>query len=234
MPFTHHPHNDYYISPQIEYGNTATVPALKSMNTNRGNEHCVRNHVFPIFLWFLIGWSPLGLSYVLVFLTFLSLAFLLEALVHNTIDAFKLLVKPLLACGEFIFFFGLWCIMFTVYGLSEMITGCHNNLYHSLPSWKDTWVTKRWPCSAPSFFISVAKNSYLATWYALGHAEMATLLQFCQKRGLHLCSWPWHWEWSHSTSWDIIRSNPYTWCTLLYNACCICNWICDTSQSDEQ
>ena len=62
-----------------------------------------------------------------------------------------------------------------------------NNLRHSLPSWEDNWVTQRWECGVFSFIIAVAEvNAYLAVRYALGRAEMPTLLNLRRKLGWQL------------------------------------------------
>ena len=52
----------------------------------------------------------------------------------------------------------------------------HNNLQHSSPSWKDTWVTQRLECPAFLFLIAIAEmNVYVANLYDLGHAEKPKL-----------------------------------------------------------
>ena len=50
---------------------------------------------------------------------------------------------------------------------------CNCHLQHSLPSWKDTWVTQRLECPAFLFLSAIAEmNEYIANLYALGHAEI--------------------------------------------------------------
>ena len=64
------------------------------------------------------GWSPLGVSYFLVFLHYLPLTFFNESILVNTSEALESLGEPELVWGESLRFVGTWCMVATVSGYS--------------------------------------------------------------------------------------------------------------------